>query len=67
MGLSIEEKKLLINIDRKLDRICNYIDKIQSPEYIQRCEEREFLINVAADVYVEMMEDSIHNNRRSNK
>ena len=64
MSLSIEEKELLINIDRKLDKICNYIDKIQSPEYIQKSEEREFLINVAADVYVEMMEDSIHNKNK---
>ena len=39
-----------------LYKICNYIDKIQSPEYIKAMEDKDFSINVAADLYVEQLE-----------
>lgn len=55
MSLSIEDRLLLLSINQKLDKVCSYIDKIQSPEYIQESEEREFSINVAADIYVEQI------------
>lgn len=39
-----------------LCKICNYIDKVESPEYIQKENEREFTLNVVADMYVEQLE-----------
>lgn len=41
-----------------LCKVCNYIDKIESPEFIKESEEREFAINVAADLYVEQLEEA---------
>lgn len=60
----MEDKKLLTEIHQMLCKICSYIDKIESPEYIQKSEEKEFLINVAADFYVAMMEEIKHENNR---
>lgn len=39
-----------------LCKVCNYIDMIQTPEYVKAMEDRDFSINVAADLYVEMLE-----------
>lgn len=39
-----------------LCKVCNYIDKIESPEYIDADNKREFNLNVAADLYVEQLE-----------
>ena len=36
--------------------MCNYIDKIQTPDYIKSMEDKNFSINVAADLYVEQLE-----------
>lgn len=38
-----------------LCKICNYIDKIESPEYEKLRNDRSFSINVAADLYVESL------------
>lgn len=50
------DRELLLDIHQKLCKVCNYIDKIQTPEYIKAMEDRDFSINVAADLYVEQLE-----------
>lgn len=47
------DRELLLDIHQKLCKVCSYIDKIQTPEYIKAMEDRDFSINVAADLYVE--------------
>ena len=48
-----------------LKRICSYIDKVESPEHKQEDYNMQFMLNVAADMYVETLEklrkDGIHN------
>ena len=39
-----------------LVKVCNYIDKIESPEHKQKDYNMQFLLNVAADMYVESLE-----------
>lgn len=51
----MEENKLLIEIHQMLCKICNYIDKIESPEYQDLEDKRAFNINVAADMYVDKL------------
>ena len=46
----------------ELRKVSSYIDKIQSPEYIKAMEDRDFSINVAADLYVEQLEKLRHEN-----
>ena len=53
----MSDRELLLEIHQMLCKVCNYIDKVESPEFIKESEEREFAINVAADLYVEMLED----------
>lgn len=62
----MEDRELLLEIHQMLCKVCNYIDKIQSPEYIQHSEEREFAINVAADLYVEQLEIAKYGNQNRN-
>lgn len=50
------DRELLEDIHRKVTKISDYIDKIQSEEYIKSMIERDFGINVAADLYVEKLE-----------
>lgn len=50
------DKELLEEINRKLDKICSYIDKVESPEHRQLDYNTQFLLNVAADMYVESLE-----------
>lgn len=45
-----------------LCKVCNYIDRIQTPEYVKAMEDRDFSINVAADLYVEQLEKLRHGN-----
>ena len=52
----MEDRQLLIEIHQMLRKVCSYIDKVESPEFIRKSEEREFAINVAADLYVEKLE-----------
>ncbi len=51
-----ETQDILLEIHQMLCKISSYIDKIQSPEYIRKSEEKDFAINVAADLYVEQLE-----------
>lgn len=65
----MSDRELLLEIHQMLCKVCNYIDKIQSPEYIKAMEDRDFSINVAADLYVEQLEKLRHgesNNRNLN-
>lgn len=50
------DRELLLEIYTMLSKVCSYIDKIQTPEYIKSMEDRDFSINVAADLYVEQLE-----------
>lgn len=52
----MEERQLLLEIHQMLCKVCNYIDKVESSEYIKQCMDREFSLNVAADLYVEQLE-----------
>ena len=58
----MEDRQLLIEIHQMLRKVCSYIDKVESPELIRKSEEREFAINVAADLYVEKLEQLRRNN-----
>lgn len=50
------DRELLLEIHQMLCKVSSYIDKIQTPEFIKAMEDRDFSINVAADLYVEMLE-----------
>ena len=50
------ERELLEEINKKLDKICSYIDKVESIEHKQEDYNIQFLLNVAADMYVESLE-----------
>lgn len=39
-----------------LVKVCNYIDKMEGPEHKQEDYHTQFLLNVAADMYVESLE-----------
>lgn len=52
----LSDRELLLDIHQKLCKVCSYIDKIQTTEYIKAMEDRDFSINVAADLYVEQLE-----------
>lgn len=52
----LSDRELLLDIHQKLCKVCSYIDKVESPEYIKANNDREFSLNVAADLYVEKLE-----------
>lgn len=52
----MSDRELLLEIHQMLCKVCNYIDKVESPEYIKQSTDREFSLNVAADLYVEQLE-----------
>ena len=52
----MSERELLEDIHRMLKRICGYIDKLESPEHKQQDYNMQFMLNVAADMYVESLE-----------
>lgn len=52
----MSDRELLLEIYQMLCKVCNYIDMIQTPEYNKAMDERDFSINVAADLYVEQLE-----------
>lgn len=59
------DRELLIEIHQMLEKICGYIDKVESPEHKQEDYNMQFMLNVAADMYVETLEklrkDDLHN------
>lgn len=52
----MSDRELLLEIHQMLYKVCNYIDKVESPEYEKLRADKEFSINVAADLYVEKLE-----------
>lgn len=52
----MDSEKLIVEIHQMLQKICSYIDKMESPEHIQKDYNMQFLLNVAADMYVESLE-----------
>lgn len=51
----IQEK--LNDIHNMLTKICNYIDKVESPEYQRKKDEKSFTINVIADLFVDKLNE----------
>lgn len=54
--LEMTDRELLLEIHQMLCRVCSYIDKVESEEYRFMEDQRAFNVNVAADLYVEMLE-----------
>ena len=52
----MSDRELLLEIHQMLCKVCNYIDKVESPEYEKLRADKEFSLNVAADLYVEKLE-----------
>lgn len=52
----MEDRQLLIEIHQMLQKVCSYIDKVEDPEHRQQDYNMQFLLNVAADMYVESLE-----------
>lgn len=61
----MSDRELLLAIYEMLVKVSGYIDKIQTPEYIKAMEDRDFSINVAADLYVEQLEKLRNGETRS--
>lgn len=64
----MSDRELLLEMHQMLVKICNYIDKVESPEY-QRLEwERDFnnnmITNLASD-RLSQIRDKIYENRKS--
>ena len=49
------DRELLLEIHQMLVKVCNYIDKVESPEYQKKQDEKEFNSNVFADLLVEVL------------
>lgn len=56
------DRELLLEIHQMLVKVCNYIDRAESTEHRQEDYYTQFLLNVAADMYVESLE-KLRNNR----
>lgn len=61
--LLLNIKEIVLENNQMLRKICSYIDKVESEEYRNMEDQRAFNVNVAADLYVEKLEQL----RRSNK
>lgn len=53
---SKSDRELLEDIHVMLTKVCSYIDKVESVEHKQLDYNTQFLLNVAADMYVESLE-----------
>lgn len=51
------DRELLLDIHQMLCKVCNYIDKVESPEYQRKIWERDFNNNMLADLISERLED----------
>lgn len=56
------DRELLLEIHQMLVKVCNYIDKVESPEHKQEDYNTQFILNVAADMFVETLE-KLRNNK----
>lgn len=61
----MDDKQLLIEIHQMLCRICSYIDKVESEEYRSMEDRRAFNVNVAADMYVDKLNELKNGETRS--
>lgn len=55
------DRELLLEIHQMLCKVCNYVDKVESPEYQKKIWERDFNNNMLADLAAERLEE-IRNN-----
>lgn len=53
----LSDRELLLEIHQMLVKVCNYIDKVESPEYQRKQDEKEFNSNILADILVEVLND----------
>lgn len=51
------DRELLLDIHQMLCKVCNYIDKVESPEYQRELWERDFNNNMLADLASDRLED----------
>lgn len=52
----MSDRELLLEIHQMLCKVCNYIDKVESPEYQRKIWERDFNNNMLADLVTERLE-----------
>lgn len=52
----LSDRELLLKIHQMLVKVCNYIDKVESPEYQKKIWERDFNNNMLADLATERLE-----------
>lgn len=52
----MSDRELLLEIHQMLCKVCNYIDKIESPEYQRKMWERDFNNNMLADLAADRLE-----------
>ena len=53
----MEDRQLLLEIYQMLCRICRYLDKVESEEYRNMEDQRAFNVNVAADMYLDKLNE----------
>lgn len=53
----MSDRELLLEIHQMLCRICSYIDKVESEDYKNMEDQRAFNVNVAADMYVDKLNE----------
>lgn len=53
----LSDRELLLEIHQMLCRICSYIDKVESEDYKNIEDQRAFNVNVAADMYVDKLNE----------
>lgn len=53
----LSDRELLLEIHQMLCRICSYIDKVESEDYKNMEDQRAFNVNVAADMYVDKLNE----------
>lgn len=51
----MSDRELLLEIHQMLCKICSYIDKMESPEYKSQKEDREFAVNIVANLCAEQL------------
>lgn len=53
----MSDREILLEIHQMLCKVCNYIDKVESPEYQKKMWERDFNNNMLADLASDRLED----------
>lgn len=52
----MSDRELLEDIHKMLTKVCSYVDKVEDEDYKQEDRNIQFLLNVAADMYIELLE-----------